>query len=88
LTFKFAVKSGSLRINIRQRKLLENLKPGELIRLPDYEANYLVSERQGRRDLTALVEAGFLNREGEGPATAFVRLDKPADSAKLGQTRP
>ncbi len=88
LTFKFGAKAQTARFNVRQKKLLSDLKSGELIRLPDYGEKYLVSERQGRRDLTELVEAGFLNREGEGPATVFVRLDKQLDPAKPGQTRP
>ena len=88
LTFKFGAKNDASRLNLREKKLLEDLKPGDVIRLPDYGEKYLVSERQARRDLTELVESGFLNREGNGPATFFVRLHKQPNPAKPGQTRP
>lgn len=88
LTFKYAQKMTSSKLNRRQKKLLDNLATGDSIRLPAYQEQYMVSERQGRRDLKELVEAGYLNREGEGPATVFVRLDKAANPAKPGQIRP
>ena len=85
LTFKYAQKTAPSAMNRRQRKLLENLETGEIIRMPEYQEQYMVSERQSRRDLKALVEAGYLNREGDGPATVFVRLDKTPNPAKSGQ---
>jgi len=88
LTFKYALKTPSSSLNRRQRKLLDDLATGESIRLPAYQEQYMVSERQGRRDLKELVETGYLNREGDGPSTVFVRLDKTANPAKSGQTRP
>ena len=84
LSFSSAFQSDDPRLNARQKKLLKDLKTGNSIRLPDYSENYIVSERQGRRDLAYLVQAGFLNREGDGPATLFVRLDRPYP-AKPGQ---
>ncbi len=76
LTLRYAQKSNLGNFNQRQNKMLEDLKVGDSIRLPDYQKKYMVSERQGRRDLKELVEAGYLNREGDGPSTIFIRLDK------------
>lgn len=88
LTFKNAQKTLPSSLNRRQRKLLDEMGSGESIRFPEYQERYMVSERQGRRDLKELVETGYLNREGEGRATVFVRLDKAVNPAKPGQTRP
>jgi hypothetical protein len=64
------------------------LKSGETLRLPEYCGRLAVSERQGRRDLGRLVQSGWLEREGEGPATIFRRTGKAWESAKPSQTRP
>ncbi|HOP27303.1 MAG TPA: ATP-binding protein [Candidatus Sabulitectum sp.] len=84
LTFKYARKTGADDLNRRQKELLSNLEVGESIRLSAYQDRYMISERQGRRDIKELVEAGYLNREGNGPATVFIRLDKPLNPAKPG----
>ena len=81
-------KTGSSKLNLRQQKILEQLRPGESIRLPEYCERMTVSERQGRRDLGNLVDAGWLAREGEGPATVFQRTPTECNPAKPGQTRP
>lgn len=88
LTFKHGAKTEISQLNSRQKQLLRDLATGQTIRLPDYSEKYLVSERQARRDLTELAKSGFLNRQGEGPATVFVRLEKAVEPAKPGQTRP
>ena len=85
LTFKYGQRASAGDLNRRQKKLLSSLEIGDSIKLPVYQDQYMVSERQGRRDLKQLVEAGYLNREGDGPATAFVRLDRPLNPAKTGQ---
>ncbi len=85
LTFKYGQKVGADEFNRRQKKLLSDLGTGESIKLPAYQDQYMVSERQGRRDLKELVEAGYMHREGDGPTTVFVRLDKPLNPAKPGQ---
>lgn len=85
LTFTYGQKVGARNLNRRQKKLLSDLGIGDSIKLPVYQEQYMVSERQGRRDLKELVEAGYLNREGDGPATVFVRLDRPLHPAKPGQ---
>ena len=36
-----------------------------------------ISERQARRDLGELEDAGFLERVGAGPTTAYERTEKP-----------
>jgi len=81
LTFKYAQRAGASELNLRQKKLLSALGTGDSIKLPVYQDRYMVSERQGRRDLKELIEAGYLNREGDGPTTVFVRLDKPLNPA-------
>ena len=52
------------------------MKSGEIIRLPEYAQRLAVSERQARRDLGSLVDGGWLERAGEGPATVFRRTGK------------
>ena len=88
LTFRAGVKTGAAKLNLRERKILGELKPGETIRLPEYCERLTVSERQGRRDLGNLVNDGWLEREGEGPATLFRRTPRVWQPAKPGQTRP
>jgi ATP-dependent DNA helicase RecG len=75
-------------LNRRAKKLLDELAPGERIRLPEYCDRMAVSERQGRRDLANLLDGEWLSREGDGPTTVFIRTAKPWNPAKPGQTRP
>ncbi len=77
-----------VKLNLREQKILGELKSGEAIRLPEYCERLTVSERQGRRDLGDLVDGGWLEREGDGPATVFRRTPKEWQPAKPGQTRP
>lgn len=65
------------RLNLRQRKLMKEMQSGGLVRTGEYCERLAVSERQGRRDLMELEQAGFLDREGEGPATVFRRTESP-----------
>jgi ATP-dependent DNA helicase RecG len=65
------------RLNLRQRKLLKDMQVGTLVKTAEYCELLAVSERQGRRDLMELEQAGFLDREGEGPATVFRRTEAP-----------
>jgi ATP-dependent DNA helicase RecG len=88
LTFYARAKKGAIRLNLREQKILGELELGEVIRLPEYCERLRVSERQGRRDLGDLVDDGWLEREGEGPATVFRRTPKAWQPAKPGQTRP
>ena len=89
LVFSARRASESVKLNSRQRKLLSDLSTGESIRLPDFAERYLVSERQGRRDLVGLVDGGWLDREGDGPSTLFIRTaELSPNPAKPGQTRP
>ena len=61
------------RLNLRQRKLIKEMHAGSLVKTAEYCERLAVSERQGRRDLTELERAGYLVREGDGPATVFRR---------------
>lgn len=89
LTFPARRVGESVKLNARQQKLLSDLSPGESIRLADFAERYLVSERQGRRDLVGLVDGGWLIREGDGPSTLFIRTSELSPNpAKPGQTRP
>jgi len=63
------------RLNLRQRKLLKSMQAGSLLKSSEYCDQMTVSERQGRRDLLELEQAGFLSREGEGPSTVFRRTE-------------
>jgi ATP-dependent DNA helicase RecG len=85
LTF-YAKSANGWKLNLRQKKILSELKRGEEIRLPEYAERVTVSERQARRDLAELVDQGWMEREGEGPATVFHRSDKEWNPSKSGQT--
>ena len=65
------------RLNPRQAALLQKLQPGQSLKPADYyeEMAAAVSQRQAQRDLTGLEAGGWLRREGEGPATVYVRTD-------------
>lgn len=60
----------------RQAQLMEQLRPGDSIRLWDYVREQEVSERQARRDLAELEEAGFLVRSGRARATLYRRSER------------
>jgi ATP-dependent DNA helicase RecG len=70
--------SGSL--NLRPLTVAQKLRPGDKVKLPDYLAlvSSEVKARQARIDLKQLTEAGYLQRVGAGPATVYVRTNKPA----------
>ena len=67
-----------MRLNARQRALLQKLAPGQVLKPADYYAEMagVIGQRQAQRDLTALESAGWLRREGEGPATVYIRSDE------------
>lgn len=62
-------------LNSRQEALLSMLKQGETIRPADYRHHFAdnVSDRQARRDLTELENAGLLERVGAGATTLYSR---------------
>lgn len=64
--------------NPRQRALLEQLRTGDQIRPGDYHQRFAseVTDRQARRDLTELEEAGLLLRIGKGAGTVYERTDR------------
>ena len=64
--------------NERQDSLLRTLNTGERIRPREFLERFGagVSERQARRDLGELENAGFLDRVGAGPSTAYERTEK------------
>jgi ATP-dependent DNA helicase RecG len=64
--------------NPRQRLLLGQLQPGDQIRPGEYHQQYAtdVTDRQARRDLVELEDAGFLRRIGKGAGTIYQRTDR------------
>jgi len=64
------------RLNARQALMLEQLRPGDTVRLSDYVRDQRVSERQGRRDLAELEEMGFVLRLGQARATSYQRTER------------
>lgn len=70
-----AVDVGAL--NPRQEQLLRDLRAGDVVRAGDYAAQYArdVTERQARRDLNDLEDAGLLEREGAARSTAYRRTE-------------
>jgi ATP-dependent DNA helicase RecG len=64
-------------LNLRQIEMMEQLRPGDSIRIDDYikRSNAPISERQARRDLAELEEAGFLVRIGRARATRYRRTE-------------
>jgi len=67
-----------LSANPRQQALLAQLGRGEKIRPGEYHQRFAteVSDRQARRDLVELEEAGLLLRIGKGAGTVFQRTDR------------
>lgn len=78
----YAAQAGAVKItfNSRQQALLRELRQGDSIRLADYAKTQAteVSERQARRDLNELEEAGLLVREGVARATIYRRTSRSA----------
>jgi ATP-dependent DNA helicase RecG len=76
----FAAKAGAalLDLNERQKELLEALKPGEQIRVPEFVQRFGhgVTERQARRDLADLEGYGLLVRHGAGPKTSYAKTER------------
>lgn len=69
-----------LRLNRRQKELLQSLGEGQIIEPADYYAKMegVISQRQAQRDLSSLAAGSWLRQEGEGPATVYVRTARPA----------
>lgn len=67
-----------LNLNGRQLDLLRVLKIGDQVQPLAYVQSVAdqVSERQARRDLSLLEEAGFLRRHGAARATVYERTDR------------
>ena len=50
---------------------------GDVLEAEGQMAGDVLEEAPGRRDLSDLVKAGWLTREGEGPSTQFRRTESP-----------
>jgi ATP-dependent DNA helicase RecG len=80
ITLVFHGERRRIRLNQRQRRLLQRLQPGDSIRPSDYYAEMegVVTDRQSRRDLSGLEAGGWLRQQGEGKATVYIRTDQEA----------
>jgi len=65
-------------INPRQQALLAHISKNDQIRPGEYHQQFAaeVSDRQARRDLVELEEAGLLLRVGKGAGTLYRRTDQ------------
>jgi len=63
-------------LNPRQLAAMERLRPGDVLLLWDYVEEQRISERQARRDLADLENAGLLIRQGRARATRYQRTDR------------
>lgn len=70
--------------NPRQQAMLLQISCGDLIRPGDYHQRFAseVSDRQARRDLSELEEAGLLVRIGRGAATVYQRTNRTWEDGK------
>ncbi len=68
----------AIELNERQQALLNVLAQGQRIVTREYLDQFGagVSERQARRDLSELEDAGYMKRIGAGPTTAYERTEK------------
>lgn len=68
----------ALELNSRQLRLLRDLNLGEQVSANDYAQSVAteVSDRQARRDLSQLEEAGLLIRHGAARSTHYERTDQ------------
>lgn len=64
--------------NPRQQALLAQVQPGNEIRPGEYHKRFAtnVTDRQARRDLVELEEAGLLLRNGKGAGTVYQRTNR------------
>ena len=65
-------------LSSRQIEFLAKIRPGAQVGIAEYSKRFAedVSVRQARNDLTQLVKAGYLRRQGRGPSTTYVRTEK------------
>jgi ATP-dependent DNA helicase RecG len=63
----------------RRLNVARQLRPGQKVKLADYLELVAseIKERQARMDLHQLTEAGYLQRIGAGPATVYIRTNRP-----------
>lgn len=65
-------------LNERQRKIISQLDPGEIINLKDYSelVEAAVSDRSLRTDLVGLISGGWFKKQGRGKNTKYLRTEK------------
>jgi len=69
---------GEQKLSERQVRVIVSVKFGESITTMQYieRSGSEIKERQARKDLKELVEAGYFELEGAGPSTRYRRTDK------------
>lgn len=70
--------TGAFTANPRQQALLARMQSGDQIRPGEYHQGFAadVTDRQARRDLVELEEAGLLQRTGKGASTTYKRTNR------------
>ena len=66
----------SFDLNSRQQTFLKKQKPGSSFKAGYYAHLMGVVNRQARRELNELIEFGFVERSGRGPATIYIRTNR------------
>jgi ATP-dependent DNA helicase RecG len=81
ITLTFFAQRSQPRLNRRQKELLARLNPGDELKPADYyrEMEGIVTPRQAQRDLANLRAGGWLQQEGDGPATIYTRTSLPGN---------
>lgn len=65
-----------IQLSERQSAFLAATKPGQAYKTSDYAEITGVVARQAQRELGELLELGFFERQGKGPATVYARTEK------------
>lgn len=65
-----------VQLSERQSAFLAATKPGHTYKTSDYAEITGVVARQAQRELGELLEWGFFERQGKGPATVYARTEK------------
>ncbi len=65
-----------IQLSDRQAAFLATTKPGQSYKTSDYAEMTGVVARQAQRELGELLEWGFFERQGKGPATVYTRTQK------------
>lgn len=68
--------SAESELSPRQSLILGMMKPGETYKANDFVKDVEVGVRQVRRELSELEDAGYIEKQGKGPATVYERIEQ------------